>query len=461
VFKKSETSIQVAHSHARTLWVGVRSFTLLLPLFLTVLTLLSSPAKSELTLRQAGAGKSMQGLPIRSIQFRGDFKLRTYILHREIDSRVGQPYDSALVERDRKKIDGLGIFSEVEPVITDSNDSVNIDFELKEVWTLLPLLSISRTDDGFDWLVGASEKNLLGLYLRSAVFYRRFEGENSYGLSGSFPRAFGKDLALGWSVGESREVDRFATRDAETDSLMAADYRYLNKYISLSGGIRLSEKVYASTFVSYNRENWTVKNGQTTPPGLRKVYDFPRYSLGGGVTLGRVYYDDYFYEGADFGTALSLINEQPDGSFSKWRLGFVGRTYVLLGNFNLALRAVYQISSADERVMPYYISGSLNVRGFADKAERGDYFLGGNAEIRWRSFESRLFYTQLVAFTDVGSVWGRLHKFSDAISNPYFSVGCGVRLAIKRFLGNIGRADLAVNTKTGALEYYLSAYQFF
>lgn len=455
------TSIHVAQACRLGLGGGIGRLLLPLLLLLSALTLLPTPARGASELEEMKNGDSLQGLPIRSIHFRGDFKLRRYILRREIDSRVGQPFDSALVKRDRKKIDGLGIFSKVEPVITDSSDSVDIDFELKEVWTLLPLLSVSHTDDGFDWLVGVSEKNLLGLYLRSSIFYRRFEGENSYGSSGSFPRAFGKDLSLGWSIGESREIDRFAARAAETDSLVAADYRYLNKYMSVSGGIRLSEKVYANTYVSYNRENWSIKTDQVTPPGLGKVYDFPRYSLGAGVTVGRVYYDNYFYEGADLGLATSLINEQPQGSFSKWRLGLVGRTYVLLGDFNLALRAVYQISSADERVMPYYISGSLNVRGFADKAERGDYFLGGNAEIRWRSFESHLFYTQVVAFSDVGSVWGRLHKFSDAISDPYFSIGCGVRLAIKQFLGNIGRADLAVNTKTGAFEYYLSAYQFF
>ncbi|MGB5139415.1 MAG: POTRA domain-containing protein, partial [Candidatus Zixiibacteriota bacterium] len=57
------------------------------------------------------------GKPIRDIRFTGKYKLRTYILYREIDSRPGQPLDLELLERDRRKIDGFGIFSRVDTYI--------------------------------------------------------------------------------------------------------------------------------------------------------------------------------------------------------------------------------------------------------------------------------------------------------------------------------------------------------
>ncbi|MCK4857817.1 MAG: hypothetical protein KAT58_07620, partial [candidate division Zixibacteria bacterium] len=391
----------------------------------------------------------------------GKFKLRRYIIYREIDSRAGEPFDSALVERDSKKISGLGIFSRVETYVTGANDSVDIDFYLKEVWTLLPLVSIGRADGCFDWLVGIREKDLLGLYLDATIFYRRYEGENSYGAAASFPRAFGRDLAISWRLGENRQVDPLTFTDPITKRDSTVDYRYLNKYLSLGIGRRLHERVYVNVSVSYNRENWTIKEEKTLPPGGVHVLDYPRYQLGAGFNLGRVYYEKYFYEGTDLTAGTTLINEQPESRFRKWRVGLTGRAYIVRGDFNLAWRGQYLTSSADERIAPFYISGGVNVRGYLDKLVRGDHFLGSNIEVRWRSLETSRFYSQLAAFVDCGTIWGRGYDFSEAVNDPYISVGIGARLAIKSFLGNIGRADIALNTRTGGIEYYLATSQFF
>lgn len=387
--------------------------------------------------------------------------MQEFILRREIDSQVGQPLDTTLLMRDRRKLDGFRLFSEVRPEIKAEGDSADVIFHLKEVWTLWPLLGLSRSDHSFDWLLGVREKDFLGLYMQTSIYYRRYEGQNSYGFSAQLPRAFGRDLALGINLGDSRQIDPLSFIDSTSSNLITRDYRYQSKYLWFNAGTRISERFYVRGLVGYERENWAADDERTLPSSAHLVFDFPRYSVGASATVGRVYFDDFFFEGPDLTISGTLINEQPDGSFEKWRLGLVGREYLIFEPFNLALRGQYGSSSADERFAPYYISGVTNVRGYEDKIERGDRFLGGNIELRWRGPQSSLFYTQLAAFSDIGAVWGRDRAFSDAWESPYASIGIGLRLAIRKFLGRIGRLDLARDTKTGNWEYYLSAYQFF
>jgi outer membrane protein assembly factor BamA len=435
----------------------ITTIIVLFSLVLLLLTLQTPTARAD----SSTAVTEYRPPVVRSIEFEGDFKLKRFILQREIDSRVGESFDTLLVDRDRKKILSLGLFSEVIPEVKRSGDSVDVVFYLKEVWTLWPLIQVGRSDDSFDWMLGVREKNLLGYYVSSMVYYRRYESENSYGLSINLPRAFGKDLLLGFDLGDQRQVDPLGVVDENSGEIISADYRYLNRHLYARAGTRVHEKLYIRSFVGYNRENWTVKNDATRPKELRPFYDYPRYSIGAAATLGRTYYNDYFYEGHDLTASITVIHEQPEGRFSKWRLNLLGRYYLIHGPFNFAFRSQLGTSSRDERVPPFYISGVSNVRGFVDKIERGDHLWTGNAEIRLKGLESSLFYTQIVAFADAGVIWGRYRPFSYAWDDPYVSVGGGIRVGLKSFLARIGRFDVAIDTRTGDLKYYLGANQFF
>ncbi len=394
------------------------------------------------------------GKPIRDIRFTGKYKLRTYILYREIDSRPGQPLDLELLERDRRKIDGFGIFSRVDTYIVPEGDSVDIEFDLREVWTLLPMVAIGRTEGKLDWSLGVHERNFLGIYLQGVILYRRFEERNSLHVSASFPLFLGKDLAVGFAVSEQHELDPIGFHG------VAYEYEYLRKAIAGSLGHRLREKLYASVSAGYDRENWQLISPDTLGLAVASI-DYPRYFVSTGATLGRVYYDRYFYDGSDLSGEVTLINERPAGRFNKWRMSFTARRYSIIGKLNLAMRLRYQVSSADERVQPYAISGESNVRGYRDKIERGDHAMIGNFETRLRTLNTRVLYAQLVAFADAGLIWGRGSPFEDAVGNPYWSVGAGIRGSIKQFLGRVGRLDLALNPRDGSLSLYLSTSQFF
>ncbi|TFH65456.1 MAG: hypothetical protein E4G91_02420 [Candidatus Zixiibacteriota bacterium] len=394
------------------------------------------------------------GKIIRSIRYEGKFKLRTSILSREIDSRPGQELDSKRVERDRKKIDGLGVFSEVRSEVTEEGDSVDIVFNLTEIWTLTPLVSAGKTDDSFDWIIGAHERDLAGYLCNVRGLYRRFEGENSYVLDVSLPRTLGRDFLIGFSAAREGQKDLVIIDGVETT------YRYLNKFIAAELGFRASEKVYPSLFVGYSRENWSLASPAEAPARARRELDYPRYLFGAALGLGRIYSDHFYFEGVQLTSGAILIRELPGSRFEKWRLQFTGRGFAVIYDINLCARLQYSTSSSDERMPPYTLSGSYNVRGYRDKYDRGDRFLGCNLEARKKLIETRHWYSQAALFVDAASLWGRYRDASEALRDPYWSFGGGLRLAFKRW-PRLGRADVIFNTSTKSWTYYLSSSQFF
>jgi outer membrane protein assembly factor BamA len=391
---------------------------------------------------------------IRSITYSGKFKLKTSILNREIDSRAGQRFDAKRLDRDRKKIDGLGVFSEVRSETHIDGDSVDIVFNIAEIWTLTPLLSASKTDDSFDWMVGAHERDLAGFLCNVRGFYRRFEDENSYFLDIVLPRALGRDMQIGIGCAYDRQKDEFTIDSVNTS------YRYRNKYLSASLGLRLREKIYPEIYAGYSRENWLLESPAQPPVGVQREIDYPRYQFGAALTLGRIYSDHFYFEGTQLTSSMTLLRELPGNRFDKWRLQFTGRAFTARCGINFCARVQYLTSSSDERIPPYAISGMGNVRGYRDKYDRGDRFLGCNLETRRRLAETKHWYSQVAIFIDAATLWGRNRIVSEALRDPYWSFGGGLRLSFKKW-PRLGRADVVFNTSTNSWTYYLSSSQFF
>lgn len=80
-------------------------------LVLLCFAIISPPAAGEQPVLEHYSGKT-----IRKVDFAGKFRLRRAILRREIDSRSGQSFDPAILDRDRKRIDSFGLFSRSSPV---------------------------------------------------------------------------------------------------------------------------------------------------------------------------------------------------------------------------------------------------------------------------------------------------------------------------------------------------------
>jgi len=104
------------------------------------------------------------GRIIRSIDITGYKVTKDYIIQREIRSRVGQPFDPALLRDDIQRLENLSIFAEVKVAAVPTSDSgVAIAINLREMPPILPMIGVLYTEEnGFSVGPGISSMNLGG-----------------------------------------------------------------------------------------------------------------------------------------------------------------------------------------------------------------------------------------------------------------------------------------------------------
>jgi len=127
----------------------------------------------------------------------------------------------------------------------------------------------------------------------------------------------------------------------------------------------VSWSILASSLVTTGKTGaWCLRESTGS---ARRELDYPRYLFGVALSLGRIYSDHFYFDGMQLTSSAILIRELPGNRFDKWRLQFAARGFVVAYNVNLCARLQYMTSSSDERVSPYALSGSYNVRGYRDK----------------------------------------------------------------------------------------------
>jgi hypothetical protein len=296
------------------------------------------------------------------------------------------------------------------------------------------------------------------LYLEPGFLYSHFEKRDSYEGWLSWPRAFGSKYGASLSAAKTHTHE---PADLEGEFTR---YDYDVKRTSVAAAIskRFTETFMAGAGFAYRFERYKIDSFELAPRELPIYREQKRIQPSVSFTFGRVYYDDFFFEGRDLYLSGSLIAfDLDDYRFKYWMFTLQGRNYFRFGSrWNLCSRLVFGASKIRDVLPAYAITGLSNVRGAEDRTRRGSKIYYGNSELRFRAVELKWLYSQLAAFIDYGNAWERL-RASDVISRSYLTGGLGIRLALRHFNDAIGRADVAYNSNTGTFTLYFSAGQFF
>ena len=396
---------------------------------------------------------------IASVSFTGKYRVREWILRNEIELHEGDRFDPDAWELDRKRLASLAVFSEVLSDTSSSNDGMHIEYTLKEVWTFIPLINIKGEIDNIDIDVGLREKDLLGLYMETGFLYSHFESRNSYSVWLNWPRAFGTKYSGG--------ISGYSQHSREPAESSDEQYRY-HYDVKLTGGSvslgkRLAEKLAVGGKVSFLEEQYELEPAPIPPVTLPQTREQRMISPSGYVTLGRVYYDDFFFDGRDLFVRGDLIAfDLDDYEFKFWMTSIQARNYIDIGGkWNICNRIVFGTSRIRNVLPTFAVSGLSTIRGVEDRVRRGSKIYYGNNELRFRVFQNRWLHSQFTAFVDFGSAWDSKQSLREILETSLLTYGIGVRLGLVRFYNAIGRADIALNTADGSLTLYMSAGQFF
>lgn len=396
---------------------------------------------------------------VEEVRFTGDFKTQEWVLRNEIDLTEGSEFDLETWTLDRKRLATLSIFSKVESDTHHTSTGLIIEYRLDEVWTLIPLLNVGGEIDNLDIDIGILDKNFLGTYIEPGFIYSYFEDRSSYSWWLNMPRLLSRyySVSLSFARKHSREpADRLGERYA---------FEYDRKRTVAATGVqrRFSEMFLAGLGFQYSRERYTLLPDTLEPINLEPERDQVKLKYSAGVTFGRVYYDNFFFDGQEIAVIGELFSYDRDDYRPKFFNVYMhASSFVSLNDrFNFCNKFFFGTSKTAELLPLYAVSGHSNIRGEEDKVRRGSKIYFSNNEIRMRAIQNSWLHSQLAAFVDFGYAWDDKQSVKSLIEESYLTYGIGARLALVRFYNAIGRADVAFNTRTGEYTYYISAGQFF
>lgn len=153
------------------------------------------------------------------IEVRGNTRTRDYVVRREIDIAEGDAYNRVLVDRAKRRLTKLGIFSDVkvytEPGATE--DRVNLIVEVTEQSTGELSFGVGySSSDGVVGDVSLTEKNFLGRGYNLKVAVGAGTNARTYEFAFTDPYFLGRRISAGLDV---------YRRDYDKNSFRSYDYR--------------------------------------------------------------------------------------------------------------------------------------------------------------------------------------------------------------------------------------------
>lgn len=93
-------------------------------------------------------GGNADGAPlIKEIRIVGAQRTQEYILLRELQSRVGDPFRPELLQVEHDRLERLDIFAEIEVSVLEEGDGVVLRIKVRETFPWLPSISVTITDE--------------------------------------------------------------------------------------------------------------------------------------------------------------------------------------------------------------------------------------------------------------------------------------------------------------------------
>lgn len=193
---------------------------------------------------------------VERINITGNLKTRDFVIRRELDFSEGDPFNQAVLARDKQAIQALGFFKSVDITTEPGSapDKVIVDIALVEQSTGdYGVTAGYSTQDGILGELSLTERNFLGRgqYVRAAI--------GASGNGRTFDFSFTEPRFMGLKV--SAGIDLWDHISSQTSST----YYGLN---AIGGQVRLgapvTDTVSASTFVGFEQQSYSVGNFCTT-----------------------------------------------------------------------------------------------------------------------------------------------------------------------------------------------------
>ncbi len=399
---------------------------------------------------------SIYAQQISSLIFTGLERTNYSYLYNFVHSHPNTVLDSAQLKRDRQQLLNLKLFEYVEYAVHPLPDStIQVEFKMQEVFTLLPNLDIGianglyRIQTGFNDFNSLGKGGELSLYLK---YFMRF----SVMLSGDYPYIFKKGNGIGFNLQLNSTIEPLYLFNN-------SNYRVDLNYNQYQAFVYYRKDFDIHTFLKlgtgYFKEDYVTRSDNDIPLSIRENWE--RILVRNIITNRHLNYTFSYVEGfqneftAEYNYFINTTIDTKGYLRLQNEFKYFAHPYPS-GNF--AVRARIGLSSDQLTIFgPYYLDSYLNIRGIGNKPIRGNSEITLNIEHRQTVFSNRLGAVGVVAFSDIGHI--EYLKPRETLFNNFdigkTFIGGGLRLFILKLHSLNVRFDYGINVKNSKERGYV------
>lgn len=344
----------------------------------------------------------------------GNDKTKDLIIRRELVSETGTPLSPENLEKDRNRLQNLGIFSDVIITADSSGDEVQLIIVVQERLRILPFPNMQYTEmDGFSYGGGVYYRNFAGRN-QTLGFYALFLGNTDVFISFYDPWVIGERVSLSVETAklirdhpyeDFRQEQQFLTAELGKTWNYTFTGRIKTGYRKVESdtiGITMSED--KADYLPFLKLTWIFNT--------RDVWVNPKSGICAGGIFGQ----------------YGIPGKKPDfreitAAIAKYFPIKFGRTIGIMTSVGIR----------DGLIPPYeryYFGGAQSIRGMTPNSGRGSGILISGLEYRYDIFKHKVIWKKFdfglggVIFLDNGTVWNS----GDSLFESKFISGFGAGL---------------------------------
>ena len=382
---------------------------------------------------------------INDIQFSGYKKNKLSYLKKFVHSSVGQSFDAQQIKADENHLEQLiGVYNAKVIIDTLSDNRLNVNFQITEQRTLIPIIGIGGIKDNFWYQLGISEFNFRGKSQTLIAYFLSNDKEPNGKIYFQNDRINGGNWGYAFDFQRTGSIEPLFFPDA------TVVYTYANTGIggAIFRSIDYDKRLdFGATFFREDYEKNADRNPLPNTPGPETLIQ-DKFLLKLGFSINHLGYD-YFYRSGNQWNVLSQYVANLDDKSKFISLAFEGKKFwrpYSKTNIAAQLRIAFA-SNNDSPFAPFVVDSQTNIRGVGNRVDRGTGQLVLNLELRQTLIDHPYWASQFVIFSDLGT-WrtpgGTLNDFLDSDLFRQF-VGGGIRLINKKIHQAIIRIDYGVD----------------
>jgi outer membrane protein assembly factor BamA len=395
------------------------------------------------------------GMLVSKIIILGNENTKDVVIHREMKTKVGEPFDPDLVRQDRKRIQNLLLFTRVEIYpAKDQDNSVGLIVVVAERWHFFPYPLLFRNErswalDKWSYGAGLIHNNVRGLNHKLLTEF--WLGYNPGGIASYTNPWFGGDKQLYYKA-------RLYSMTLKSKTLQAPTrFNEFHRGASFTFGKRWGYHTYTTMALGYDYIQFPDEY-RFLMPSERDRQHQPSIGLGFQYDTRDLY--EYPKDGWWLSVAATNLTAFP-GQLNYTLLSADARRYMpLYRELSLALRLNVDLSYGEVPVFShYYLGYSERIRGQFFDAMEGDSRGVFMAELRFPILPIQYMNVESGApmfgqysqdlpfgvsggiFYDVGTAW---FKNENNIPSDFFS-GVGIGLHLHLPYVDVFRIEYAFN----------------